>query len=231
MPEQDVNNLQFQRAEPVSESVALASCKVCKQGIAGEYFHAAGHMVCRACAERLRQSQQTPPAVSLAKAGLFGLGAMIAGSLIYTAVMLFLHIQIGIVAIVVGIMVGKAIRMATRGVGGRPQQIMAVLFTYFAISTSYLTVGIVEYAQNHKPKQVQTSTDQTAPAKTPSVVVGIVVLLALSAAAPVLALGSISGWISAFILFIGLRSAWRLTARANIPITGPYQTAPAAATA
>jgi hypothetical protein len=44
--------------------------------------------------------------------------------------------------------------------------------------------------------------------------------------APFLALTSgVSGIISLFIIFIGLKQAWRLTGRSEIPVMGPYQTA------
>ena len=32
-----------------------------------------------------------------------------------------------------------------------------------------------------------------------------------------------SAWISLFIIFIGLQYAWKLTARREIALTGPYQ--------
>src|SRR5579864_7822755 len=100
-----VDDLQFQRAEPVSGNAALASCKACKQPISGQYFHAAGHMVCPTCAGKITKSQQGAGGVSLARAALFGLGAMFAGSVIYTVILMF-HVPIGgILAIVVGIMV------------------------------------------------------------------------------------------------------------------------------
>ena len=59
-----------------------------------------------------------------------------AGSILY-AIPLAMGFQIGIVALLVGWMVGKAIRNGSYGVGGRPQQILAVVLTYFAISTSF----------------------------------------------------------------------------------------------
>ena len=48
-------------------------------------------------------------------------------------------------------------------------------------------------------------------------------LLMMAAIAPFLSLTSgISAWISLFILFIGLRYAWKLTERREIPLMGPY---------
>jgi hypothetical protein len=48
--------------------------------------------------------------------------------------------------------------------------------------------------------------------------------LLLTAVAPFLSLTSgVSAWISLFIIYIGLQYAWKLTARREIVLTGPYQ--------
>ena len=67
-------------------------------------------------------------------------------------------------------MVGNAIRHASNGLGGRPQQILAVTLTYFAISTSYIPVMIYQYWKSPAGRQriktgaeKQTQPEQTAP--------------------------------------------------------------------
>jgi hypothetical protein len=53
-------------------------------------------------------------------------------------------------------------------------------------------------------------------------------LLLLTAAAPFFGLASgLSGIITLFLIFIGIRQAWKLTARSEILVMGPYQAAPA----
>ena len=53
-------------------------------------------------------------------------------------------------------------------------------------------------------------------------------LLLLTAAAPFFGLASgVSGIITLFLIFIGMRQAWRLTARSEILVMGPYHSAPA----
>jgi Flp pilus assembly protein TadB len=149
--------------------------------------------------------------------------------------------EIGLVAILVGVMVGKAIRRASGGFGGRQQQILAVVLTYFSIATSYIPVIIWDLA--HKPKieagqtarsgaAAQTATSgtdssqQTDSGKSMPVGKAILYLLAIGLAAPFLSLTSgVSGIISLFIIFIGLKQAWRLTGRSEILVMGPYQTA------
>jgi hypothetical protein len=72
-------------------------------------------------------------------------------------------VEIGIIAIAVGYMVGKAVRAGSRGLGGRPQQILAVLLTYFSITTSYVAVGFYQMAKN--PQQYQHSAKKRATSK------------------------------------------------------------------
>jgi hypothetical protein len=229
-------DLQFQHAEPLPvESAADANaqrCVVCKNAIGVTYFHAQGQVICPACAERIQSGQQAPPAIALGRAALYGAGAALAGSILYAAVAILLDLQIGIIAIVVGVMVGKAVRAGSKGLGGRPQQILAVVLTYFAITTSYIPVFLHEVSKNPqivaKAKQDAAKNPSTAPRRAPrmGVVGAIVTLLLIFAAAPFFGLTSVGGLISLFIIFIGLKQAWRLTGRSEILVMGPYEMAP-----
>jgi hypothetical protein len=227
-------NLQFQKAEPLPAVDPNAErCVVCKTAIGATYFHANGQVVCPMCAERIQSGQQKAPAISLATAVLYGAGAAMAGTILYTAVAM-MGVEIGIIAIAVGWMVGKAVRAGSRGLGGRPQQILAVVLTYFSITTSYVSVGFYHLIKN--PQTVQRaeakkaagqSDAATADAKPKVGLVGVLLfLLMLLVGAPFFGLGSIGGFISLFIIFIGLRQAWRLTGRAEVLVTGPYEPAP-----
>jgi hypothetical protein len=162
------------------------------------------------------------------RAALYGGAAALGGCALYALVAIVLHAEIGLIAILVGWMVGKAIRHASYGRGGRAQQILAVTLTYFAITTSYIPVVLYQYARNpHRVEQRQPAQSNDAPADArPRISFsGIALLLLIRAAiAPFLSLTSgISAWISLFILFIGLRYAWKLTERREILLMGPYQ--------
>jgi hypothetical protein len=136
-------------------------------------------------------------------------------------------------------MVGRAIRHASKGRGGRAQQILAVLLTYFAITTSYIVVYVYHATTDARPAAVAESGGQSdrAPAEVSeskpgaAIAAAVLYLLMLAAVAPFLTLGSsgISGLIGLFIIFIGLQRAWRLTGRSEILIMGPYQVDPAQA--
>lgn len=189
-------------------------------------------VVCPSCATQIRTGQKAPPTTSLMRAALYGGAAALGGCLLYAMVAIVLNAEIGLIAILVGYMVGKAIRHASHGRGGRPQQILAVLLTYFAITTSYIPVFIYHAVKDARPAVVerQGQSGQNSPApvtseRTPRPMGSTVLfLLLVTAAAPFLSLGSsgLSGLIGLFIIFIGLQRAWRMTGRSEILIMGPY---------
>src|SRR5664279_4807982 len=145
------HDLQFQHAEPIGAETPPGGsgqiCAACKQPVGGTYYHAHGHVVCPLCAQRIQAGQQAAPALSLMRAALYGGGAALAGCALYALVAIVLHAEIGLIAILVGWMVGKTIRHASYGHGGRRQQILAVLLTYFAITTSYIPVVLYQDAR------------------------------------------------------------------------------------
>jgi len=229
--------LQFQRAEPVATENALQistqRCVACQQFITGPYYHAQGQVVCPTCAERIQSGQQAPPAISLVRGALYGAGAALGGCILYATVAIVTGLELALIAIVVGIMVGKAIRYASHGLGGRPQQVLAVTLTYFAITTSYIPVIIYHAAKTSKAAAQNTqaqspnaggpSQPATAGKKSVSLGAAFLYLFVLALAAPFLSLTSgISGVISLVIIFFGLLQAWKLTGRTDILVIGPY---------
>ena len=200
-------------------------------------------MVCPSCAQRIQAGQQAPPPLSLARGLLFGAAAALGGCILYAAVAIITGWEFGLVAIVVGFMVGKAVRHGSNGLGGRPQQILAVVLTYFAITTSYIPVFIYQ-ASSHpeqfaRSRKAHGSEGQSGAAQSPStsalpagrsarIATALVMIVLLTAAAPFLGLTSgLSGIITLFLIYIGMRQAWKLTARSAILVMGPYEAAPA----
>ena len=74
---------------------------------------------------------------------------------IYFAVIALAHLEIGIVAILIGYMVGYAIRKGARGRGGLRFQVMAVALTYLSVAIAYTPLAV---------KQVITAGRQAPPA-------------------------------------------------------------------
>jgi hypothetical protein len=162
--------------------------------------------------------------VPLFRAVIYGVGAALAGCILY-AIPLAMGFQIGIVALVVGYMVGKAIRHASYGTGGRAQQVLAVVLTYLAISASIVPALVFMGVKQGAARAAQKKPPEVQPVKPlPSagkMAAGVALLVVIS---PFLQLKSspVGGLISLFILFIGLQRAWVLTARHEIIVTGPY---------
>ena len=102
------------------------------------------------------------------RAALYGGGAALGGCPLYALVAIVLHAEIGLIAILVGWMVGKAIRHASYGRGGRPQQILAVTLTYFAITTSYIPVILYHVARDPRSVEQQQVASHWRPARTPA---------------------------------------------------------------
>jgi len=236
--------LQFDHAEsakPAEDASPVAvTCAACHSQVRDEYFDVNGHSVCGRCRTSLESAAETPPGIGpFAIAAACGFFAALAGAIIYYVVLAFAHLQIGLVAILIGYMVGYSVRKGARG-GGLRFQILALALTYAAVAFAYAPIVIGgamarDRAQaartvngEIRPVPVPTAGDQAASQAKPNgarLVVAIVALLGLTAAFPVLfVLGSFpSGLITAFIIFIGLRQAWRMTAAPHIQVLGPYR--------
>ena len=226
-------DLQFERAEFVSAQPDLR-CTSCQSHISDSYYHVSGAVTCPACAEHRRFFQATPEGGgTFLRAALFGFGAAVLGSVIYALVSLT-GFQFSIVAILVGILVGKAIRHVTQGRSSRRYQVLAVVLTYGAITTSYVPGIIAEAIQKEKAAK---SSQSPAPTPAPAAAHkpfslarfagGLAVLIGITFALPFLVLLSspASGLINLVIIGIGLMQAWRLTKPDQAPIAGPFSVA------
>jgi hypothetical protein len=141
--------LQFDVAEAGTGASAVArpnvtTCNACSRRITGEYYQVNDVIVCASCRVSLAQPRGTRLQRVLRATGL-GLLAAIGGSLLYFAVAAITGREFGLVAIVVGYMVGIAVRKGSRGKGGWAYQTLAVGLTYLAIITSYVPLVAKEF--------------------------------------------------------------------------------------
>ena len=140
----------------------------------------------------------------LFRAALFGSAATLAGAAIYYAVMRFFNLEIGLVAILSGWMIGKAARVGAAGRGGRLLQVGAAVLTYLSVALAYVPFAL----------------QGAAPGALSTIAVGILALTL-----PVLVIvGSMpSGLISAAIIGFGMVQAWQLTAANRFVFEGPFR--------
>ena len=238
--------LQFDRvmtdlpASVTSTTTPSASCNACGNPLQTEYYSINGHAVCPTCRQTIELAAETPTGAGpLFKAGLFGLGAGIVGAAIYYAVLAIANLEIGIVAILIGYMVGFSVRKGAGGRGGRRFQVMALLLTYGAVALAYTPVVISAAIKGDKEQAKQAATaDAPAPAPTSlqsaaeeppptagEAVVSLAMLLGFIVALPVLVVfGSMpSGLISAAIIFFGMHQAWKMTGVPSLQVLGPFR--------
>jgi hypothetical protein len=251
MPDQETRGesepLQFDRVITEAASSAPPSklaviCAGCQTSIETEYYDVNGNILCSRCRAAVESAAETPRGViPLITAASFGLGAGVVGAAIYYAVIAIAHLEIGIVAILIGYMVGYGVRKGARGHGGRRFQVLAVALTYASVALAYTPIAVKQAINGDRAAQkapaaatssgndAATATDSSGAAtRKPSawrLLVSLVFLVALIAALPVLVvLGSFpSGLISAFIIFIGMKQAWRMTGAPWLRILGPYR--------
>lgn len=242
-----LSGLQFDRVEPANS--AQLSCVACNTPIEGQYFALNGHTLCPACADMQRPQLAEPSSRDYLRAGLYGAGAALAGTTLYFAILALSGYEIGLIAVAVGWLVGKAVQKGARGIGGRKLQIMAVVLTYFSIAGSYMPL-IIKYAIENRPgqqQQQQTKSQTTTPAPSDRSTKAPVV----ETAAPAMSVGDfaagllmlfgyclilpfmqgLSSIIGLFIIFIGLFEAWKLNRRVPLVLEGPFDAPAPAATA
>ena len=133
---------------------------------------------------------------AFARAVWLGLGGAALGCVIYAIVGMW--VQIGYVAILVGVLVGSAMMQGSGGVGGRRYQVAAVLLTYFAASTAFV-LDVLWVVRRHGG-----SVGEFA-AHNPLFLAAYVLF------GPVLRLRHpVSGGLGLLILFFGVQAAWRI---------------------
>jgi hypothetical protein len=109
-------------------------------------------MICGVCRTRFEAAIGGAGAHRFGRAILFGSGAALAGAAIYYAILAATGYSIGIIAILVGYMVGRAVNVGSNGKGGRKYQFLAALLTYFAMSSTYVVEGLRQISEETSNK-------------------------------------------------------------------------------
>jgi hypothetical protein len=233
---------QFATAE-YSHIPGTERCRICNSLISGQYYRVNGQMACSTCATQASEGQPSDSHSAFARGLLLGIGAALLGLALYAGFTIVTGFYVGYIALGVGWLIAKAIKKGANGLGGPRYQIAAVLLTYAAISMAAVPIWIADGIK-HRPQVAgqqqsaakpsadsdDSSNDDTeqprpAPGSRPQVNVGkfLVQLVFIGLASPFLALRDpLHGAIGLFILFIGLRIAWQLTAASPLAVDGPY---------
>jgi len=241
------DELQFDKADVTEEDTGPLVCHACQRQLFDVYFEVDAQPHCEMCRyevedERNRGSGPGRFARALAAGGFAGL----VGAGLYYAVLALTGYEIGLVAIVVGFLVGFGVRWGARGRGGWPYQVMAVTITYVAIVSTYVPfifeeiqkMEATEVAEAPAPGPVTEATLET-----PTVVpasgeqsAGLELEEEISAGQAMAALALFSLFVLAIpfqggfqnilgilIIGFGLYQAWKINQRQPLLIEGPFQ--------
>ena len=131
--------LQFDRAERGSGAPASAVCGACKRAIERQYYAVGNQVVCERCRQAIEASRTEGSELGrFLRATVFGSVAAAVGAGIYFGIAALTGYEFGLVAIIVGLLVGAAVRNGSRGRGGWVYQTLAIVLTYTAIVTTYV---------------------------------------------------------------------------------------------
>ena len=239
-----MSSLQVDHAE-FDDAPDRAGCAACAGPLLDSYFQVNGQVFCRRCCDQVRAQASAGSGWSRAAraigAGLIAAGA---GTALYYAVLSITGYEVGLIAIVVGVMVGKAVHWGSHGRGGWKYQALAMALTYLSIVTSYIPMVIRE-TMKHQTSNSSAATPRpgsegpasASPGARPTgaapgnstnarpftVVRGLfalAMLVLIACALPFLA--GISNLMGIIILGIGVYEAWKFNRRQTIVITGPH---------
>lgn len=172
----DHDELQFEEAEFPAETGAVQEhrthCSACSTAIPDVYYEANGKVVCSSCRDKIEAAlSQGSRLGRVVKACGFGTIAAAIGAILYYAIMRITGLNIGLVAVVVGLMVGGAVKAGSGSRGGRFYQLLAVFLTYSAIAAMYIPdmmQGIAKEIGKDAPDQVAGADGKAAPAPLPA---------------------------------------------------------------
>jgi hypothetical protein len=247
--------LQFDKAEYPASRPSASACAVCNGPLTQRYYTVNTATLCEPCHGQVKATLAGGSKLRRAVvAAAFGLLAGLAGAAIWYVVRVTTGYELGLIAIVVGLMVGVAVRKGSNGRGGWFYQTLAIVLTYTSIGAQYLP-DVVESLmkdrrEQHAPVAAKNPAAGEAQGKDaardgaedkPAVDDGLkpqgirlvlgVALLLVFALAGALALPILIGMqnpIGLLIVGIALYEAWKINKGSAIRILGPFQLAPSA---
>jgi hypothetical protein len=247
-PAQD--DLQFEQAEYVSPTAAAeTTCGGCKRPIGDAYYALNNLILCPGCREGVERHWHGGSRLGrFARAAVLGSIAAVGGFVIYFGVAKTTGLEIGLISILVGLLVGGAGPWGGGGRGGWVYQGLAIFLTYTAIVASYtgMHVAPLLFAQLQEEQAAKAGGAAPAkaepakadPAKQPAAAaedeaeevaepgakvplpLALLFLLGFLYTVPVIV--GFQQPIGLFIIGFALWEAWKINRRVRLEITGPY---------
>jgi len=160
----DASELQFTTSELLVEKNRPAglTCAACNQPILNTYFALGNQVLCDPCKTVATAPPEGSGFARFVKAVLFGTIAGLLGAAIWYAIRIVTNLEIGLIAILVGFLVGKAVHTASGRKGGIGYQILAVLITYCCIAANYLPDVYQAFASNPTEQESSENAERNA---------------------------------------------------------------------
>jgi hypothetical protein len=200
--------IQFDRADYIE--VSELACKLCSQPLQHQYFDMGGSTICSECRNKIEQGRSdNSGARRFVRAAGFGFVAAALGAVVYAVIVNLTGFEFGLMAVVLGYVIGKAVWVGSFQRGGWRYQALAMVLTYIAICMEYL------------PQVLKAGGHAYSAAR-------IALAFAVSMLAPVLILlgEGLSGILGVVIIGIGLYEAWKLNRSRGADIAGPFPISP-----
>ncbi len=201
--------IQFDRADYVE--VSSLNCKLWRKPLEYQYYDLAGATICTDCRDKVEQGRSAGAGGHrFLRAFGFGLAAAAVGAVIYALIVRITGIEFGLMAVVLGYMVGRSVSVGSYHRGGRSYQALAMALTYAAICVGYVPAILHAWGKGYSVLFV---------------IIAFVFALALQIIG--LLTHPASVLLSIFITGIGLYEAWKLNKGGVRELSGPFPIAPA----
>lgn len=190
-------------------SVDGVNCHLCDQSIKREYFDLNGSVCCELCKVAVEDEYAGGFDIQdFIKSFMLALPIAALGAGLYYAIAALTGFEFGLIAVLIGWVVGMAIMKGSGGKGGVPYQILAVALTYLAIAGTYLP-----YAMGALDKVDFTNISA-------QIFIELVTVLILALAVPFLM--GFQNIIGLLIIGFGLYQAWKGTKKIEVNVMGPF---------
>jgi hypothetical protein len=229
------SELQFEHAEPNAATAAVSdvACAACGAKLAS-YFEVNAKVACERCRDVVLAERNASHLPTLARGGVYGAVAAIVGAIAYHAIAVVTGYEFGLMSIVLGLMVGFAVKRGARGRGGWRYQVLAMFLCYAAICGTYASRVFPSFSEKHAQEKAAAAAPTVAgasvagaPATAPNKALGtgaflraLAVLAGITLVLPFL-LG-VENLMGLIIIAIGLYEAWKVNRAAPFTVSGPF---------
>ena len=194
------DNLQFDRVEPTGSKGGTLACASCGTPLNDNYYVVNGKVTCERCRAIAEDEwSRGSEADRFWKALGLGLVATAGCAIAWYVLLVATNAQWGIAAVVVGLVIGRAVQKGSDARGGWRYQALAMFLTYTAIVASWIPIA----------------------KDAPQAQGGLIAMLVFFYSIPINdAFRSVIGLV---IIGIALYEAWKFNRKTELRVSGPHQ--------